>query len=41
MDKVVKVVDPAEVGGGLAGRHVLQRERGKELQHVLVPLLDL
>lgn len=41
MDEVVKVVDSAEVGGGLASRHVLKGEGGQELQHILVPLLDL
>ena len=41
MDEVVKVVDPAEVGGGLNGRHVLEGEGGQELQHILVPLLHL
>ena len=37
----MKVINPAQVGGGLARRHVLQGEGGQELQHVLVPLLYL
>ena len=41
MDEVMEVIDPAQVGGGLARRHVVQGEGGQELKHVLIPLLYL
>ena len=41
MDEVTEVINPTQVGGGLARCHVFQGEGGKELKHVLEPLLYL